>query len=86
MRYVITYLNITKKKCYHYVIVILNIGVYMQTVVYVHVDIFFVWLNSLQHDFIRSPYIKMCFENATYVSFPQSIRIARLCMCKYMGV
>jgi len=25
MRYVITYLNITKKKCYRYVIVILNI-------------------------------------------------------------
>jgi len=26
MRYVITYINITEEKCYHYVMVILNIG------------------------------------------------------------
>jgi len=26
MRYVITYINITEKKRYHYIIVILNIG------------------------------------------------------------
>jgi len=29
MRYVITYFNITKKKRYYYVIVILNIGLYL---------------------------------------------------------
>ena len=33
MRYVLTYVNITEEKCYHYVIVIFNIDVTLSNVI-----------------------------------------------------
>jgi len=54
-------------------------SVYMHNLFYVQ---FFFPCSMILFDRVH----QNVFENAACVSFPQSIRNARLCMCKYMGV